>query len=64
MLPVIAGARIPNLILCARSPAGLPTGQGRGAAHVVNVLMGKQTEKTESTDHDRLPTFGVGAGRS
>ncbi len=40
------------------------TGQRWGAAHIVNILLGKNTDKTASSGHDRLPTFGVGAGRS
>ena len=40
------------------------TGQRWGAAHIVNVLTGKQTDKTASSGHDRLPTFGVGANRT
>ncbi len=40
------------------------TGQRWGAAHIVNVLTGKQTDKTASSGHDRLPTFGVGADRT
>ena len=40
------------------------TGQRWGAAHIANVLMGKHTDKTASSGHDRLPTFGVGANRT
>jgi ATP-dependent DNA helicase RecQ len=40
------------------------TGQRWGAAHIANVLMGKHTEKTASSGHDRLPTFGIGADRT
>lgn len=40
------------------------TGQRWGAAHIANVLMGKHTDKTASSGHDRLPTFGVGADRT
>ncbi len=40
------------------------TGQRWGAAHIVNLLLGKRTDKTTSAGHDRLPTFGVGAERS
>lgn len=39
------------------------TGQRFGAAHVVDVLMGKDTEKVRRFGHDRIPTFGVGADR-
>jgi ATP-dependent DNA helicase RecQ len=40
------------------------TGQRWGAAHIVNILLGKDTDKTASAGHDRLPTFGVGADRT
>jgi ATP-dependent DNA helicase RecQ len=40
------------------------TGQRWGAAHIANVLMGKHTDKTASSGHDRLPTFGIGADRT
>ncbi len=40
------------------------TGQRWGAAHIVNVLTGKHTDRTASAGHDRLPTFGAGADRS
>ncbi|MEP7155954.1 MAG: RQC domain-containing protein, partial [Betaproteobacteria bacterium] len=36
------------------------TGQRFGVAHLVDVLLGKSTEKTQQFGHDRLPTFGVG----
>ena len=37
------------------------TGQRFGAGHVIDVLLGKRTEKVLSWQHDELPTFGVGA---
>ena len=37
------------------------TGQRFGAAHVVDVLRGADTEKVRTLGHDRLPTYGVGA---
>ncbi len=40
------------------------TGQRFGASHVVDVLVGKETEKTRRFGHGDLPTFGVGADRS
>ncbi|MER7073840.1 DNA helicase RecQ [Terrabacter sp. NPDC000476] len=40
--------------------AVIRTGQRFGAGHVVDVLLGKSTEKVRSWEHDRLPTFGVG----
>ncbi len=36
------------------------TGQRFGAGHVIDVLMGKATDKAQQFGHDRLPTFGVG----
>lgn len=36
------------------------TGQRFGVAHLVDVLLGNDTEKTRQFGHDRLPTFGVG----
>jgi ATP-dependent DNA helicase RecQ len=37
------------------------TGQRFGAGHVIDVLLGKRSEKVASWGHDQLPTFGVGA---
>ena len=39
------------------------TGQRYGAAHIVDIVTGKTTEKVTSAGHDRLPVFGAGAGR-
>lgn len=36
------------------------TGQRFGAAHVIDVVMGKATEKVEKFSHQHLPVFGVG----
>jgi len=36
------------------------TGQRFGVAHLVDVLVGKSTEKVQQFGHTRLPTFGVG----
>jgi ATP-dependent DNA helicase RecQ len=41
--------------------AALRTGQRFGAAHLIDVLRGKATDKVGDFGHDRLPTFGVGA---
>jgi ATP-dependent DNA helicase RecQ len=38
------------------------TGQVFGAAHVVEVLRGIESEKATRNGHHRLPVFGVGAG--
>jgi ATP-dependent DNA helicase RecQ len=40
--------------------AVLRTGERFGAGHVVDVLLGKASEKMARFGHDRLPTFGVG----
>ncbi len=37
------------------------TGQRFGAAHVIDVLRGKDTEKVRQFGHTRLSTFGIGA---
>jgi ATP-dependent DNA helicase RecQ len=39
----------------------LRTGQRFGAAHLIDLLRGKPTEKMRQYGHDCLPTFGVGA---
>ncbi len=36
------------------------TGQRFGAAHLIDVLRGADTEKVRATGHDRLPSYGVG----
>ena len=38
------------------------SGQRFGAAHVVDILLGKHTEKTQQHGHDKLSTFGIGQG--
>jgi ATP-dependent DNA helicase RecQ len=35
-----------------------------GAHHIVDVLLGKRTEKVVTWGHDRLSTFGIGAEQS
>ena len=39
------------------------TGERYGAAHVIDVLRGADTEKIMMADHHKLPTFGTGADR-
>ena len=39
------------------------SGERFGAAHVIDILRGAQTEKIGRFGHHRLPTFGVGADR-
>jgi len=39
------------------------TGQRFGAAHVIDVVRGADTEKVRERGHDSLPTWGVGADR-
>jgi ATP-dependent DNA helicase RecQ len=36
------------------------TGQAFGAGHVIDVLLGADTDKVRERGHDRLPTYGVG----
>ncbi len=40
------------------------TGQRFGALHIIDVLLGKDTEKIRQRDHQRLSTFGIGADLS
>ena len=40
------------------------TGQRFGAAHVIDVLRGNDTEKVRRNRHERLSTFGIGDDRS
>ncbi|MEO0989809.1 MAG: DNA helicase RecQ [Pseudomonadota bacterium] len=63
-----------NCDLCARPPetfdgtepvrmalsAALRTGENFGAGHLIDVLLGQETDKVTSRRHHRLPTFGVG----
>lgn len=37
------------------------SGQRYGSAHIIDLLLGRGTEKIQAAGHDRLPTFGVGA---
>ena len=41
--------------------AACRSGQRFGAAHLIDILRGSETEKVVRFGHDRLPTFGVGA---
>jgi ATP-dependent DNA helicase RecQ len=54
------GTREAQLVLSAV----LRTGQRWGAAHIVNVLRGSETEKIQKWRHDELPTYGAGGDRS
>lgn len=38
------------------------TGQAFGAGHVIDVLLGADTEKIRARGHENLPTYGVGKG--
>lgn len=40
--------------------AALRTGESFGAGHLIDILMGVETDKTKARNHDALPTFGVG----
>ena len=40
------------------------TGQMFGAAHVVDVLLGKDTDKVQQHSHGQLSVFGIGADRA
>jgi ATP-dependent DNA helicase RecQ len=39
------------------------TGERFGMEHLIAILLGERTENVLKYGHDRLPTFGVGAGR-
>ncbi len=43
--------------------AAYRSGQRFGAAHLIDILRGSETEKVVRFDHHRLPVFGAGAGR-
>ncbi len=53
---VVDGTTHGQMVLSAVSR----TGQRFGAAHVIDVLRGADTEKMRTTGHDRLPTHGIG----
>ncbi|PWK59758.1 DNA helicase RecQ [Roseicyclus mahoneyensis] len=40
--------------------AMLRTGEWFGAGHLIDVLMGAQTDKIRERGHDQLPTYGIG----
>ncbi|MDG1727468.1 MAG: DNA helicase RecQ [Emcibacteraceae bacterium] len=40
------------------------TGQSFGVAHIVNIVLGKMSDKISQLNHDMLPTYGVGKGYS
>jgi ATP-dependent DNA helicase RecQ len=40
------------------------TGQRFGVSHLVDVLLGKSSDKVLQFDHDQLPVFGIGQERS
>ena len=40
--------------------AALRTGEWFGAGHLIDIVMGKSTDKIRQRGHDDLPTFGVG----
>ena len=44
--------------------AAYRSGQRFGAAHLIDILRGNETEKVVRFNHQRLPTFGVGADRA
>ncbi|WP_064014635.1 DNA helicase RecQ [Deinococcus puniceus] len=44
--------------------AAIRTGNRFGAAHLTDVLLGRDTEKVRGMGHNLLPTFGVGADHS
>ena len=38
----------------------LRTGENFGAGHLIDILLGNDTDKVRMRGHDQLPTFGVG----
>ncbi|MGR3494619.1 DNA helicase RecQ [Citreimonas sp.] len=40
--------------------AALRTGESFGANHLIDILLGNETDKVTQRRHDKLPTFGVG----
>ena len=40
--------------------ASLRTGEYFGAGHLIDILIGNETDKVQQRGHDTLPTFGVG----
>lgn len=38
----------------------LRTGEYFGAGHLIDILLGKTTDKVQARGHDQLPTFGIG----
>jgi len=40
--------------------AMLRTGENFGTGHLIDILVGSETDKIRARGHDRLPTFGVG----
>ncbi len=38
----------------------LRTNEGFGAGHLIDILLGNETDKVMGRNHDQLPTFGVG----
>lgn len=40
------------------------TGQRFGGGHLIDVLMGKATERVKALGHDQVSTFGIGMGQS
>ena len=43
--------------------AAYRSGQRFGAAHLIDIILGKETEKVVRFGHHRFPTFGVGVSR-
>ena len=46
---------------CEQASSGFKSGFGFAASHIIDVLRGKQGEKTQKFGHQRLSTFGIGA---
>lgn len=44
--------------------AMIDTGQRFASTHIIDVLRGKTTDRTEKYNHDRVPSFGAGQGHN
>ncbi|MDR9428308.1 MAG: DNA helicase RecQ [Salibaculum sp.] len=44
--------------------AALRTGESFGAGHLIEILLGSETDKIRQRGHDQLPTYGVGKAYS
>ncbi|MGA2758993.1 MAG: DNA helicase RecQ [Candidatus Cybelea sp.] len=60
----VDGTEIARKLLSCIYRAREHSGFSSGAHHIVDVLLGKRTDKVIGWGHDRLSTFGIGAAQS